>query len=98
MMIKGACFSHLGQLKLRFMDSMAENDPWLPAPVDPDGKPAADSNPDVIIDDYIAATYRLYLSGEDQFPDQLQVLEDFFGPFLLHTRRHYLTLTPRSSK
>lgn len=61
------------------MDSMAENDPWLPAPVDPDGKPTADSNPDVVIDDYIAATYRQYLSGEDQFPEQLQVLEDFFG-------------------
>lgn len=69
---------NLSQLKLRFVDSMAENDPWLPAPVDPDGKPVTDSNPDVIIDDYIAATYRQYLSGEDQFPEQLQVLEDFF--------------------
>ncbi|CAE6408116.1 unnamed protein product [Rhizoctonia solani] len=69
---------NLSLLKLRFMDSMAENDPWLPAAIDPDGKPVSDSNPDVVIDDYIAATYRLYLSGEDQFPEQLQVLEDFF--------------------
>ena len=61
------------------MDSMAENDPWLPAAVDPSGKPIADSHPDVVIDDYIAGTYKLYLSGEDQFPEQLQVLEDFFG-------------------
>ncbi|CAE7227468.1 unnamed protein product [Rhizoctonia solani] len=69
---------NLSLLKLRFMDSMAENDPWLPAEVDPSGKPIADSNPDVVIDDYISATYGLYLSGEDQFPEQLQVLEDFF--------------------
>jgi hypothetical protein len=71
------------------MDSMAENDPWLPAAIDPDGKPVSDSNPDVVIDDYIAATYRLYLSGEDQFPEQLQVLEDFFGLSLcLYMDRH----------
>ncbi|KAF8758374.1 Ran-interacting Mog1 protein [Rhizoctonia solani] len=69
---------NLSLLKLRFMDSMAENDPWLPAPVDPDGKPSSECEPDAVIDDYIAATYKLYLSGEDQFPEQLQVLEDFF--------------------
>ncbi|EUC67138.1 kinetochore protein NDC80, putative [Rhizoctonia solani AG-3 Rhs1AP] len=69
---------NLSLLKLRFMDSMADNDPWLPAAVEPNGKPVADSNPDVVIDDYIAATYKLYLSGEDQFPEQVQVLEDFF--------------------
>ncbi|CAE6460134.1 unnamed protein product [Rhizoctonia solani] len=69
---------NLSLLKLRFMDSMVDDDPWLPAVVEPNGKPVADSNPDVVIDDYISATYKLYLSGEDQFPEQLQVLEDFF--------------------
>ncbi|CUA72327.1 putative kinetochore protein NDC80 [Cryptococcus neoformans var, neoformans B-3501A] [Rhizoctonia solani] len=69
---------NLSLVQLRLMDSMAENDPWLPAAVEPNGKPVADSNPDVVIDDFIAGTYKLYLSGEDQFPEQVQVLEDFF--------------------
>lgn len=77
---------------------MAENDPWLPAPVDPEGKPLADSDPDVIIDDYIAATYKLYLSGEDQFPDQLQVLEEFFGPYYFFRGFNLLILGSRSSE
>lgn len=63
------------------MDATAENDTWLPAQADPDGKPKADNNPEAVIDDYIAGTYGLYLSGEDQFPEQVQVLEDFFGEF-----------------
>ncbi|KAG8748016.1 kinetochore-associated Ndc80 complex subunit ndc80 [Ceratobasidium sp. 414] len=69
---------NLSLLKLRLVEDMADNDPWLPAPVEGNGKPRADSNPDTVVDDYIAGTYRLYLSGEDQFPDQVQVLEDFF--------------------
>ncbi|KAG8681521.1 kinetochore-associated Ndc80 complex subunit ndc80, partial [Ceratobasidium sp. 394] len=69
---------NLSLLKLRLVEDMADNDPWLPAPVEGNGKPRADTNPDTVVDDYIAGTYRLYLSGEDQFPDQVQVLEDFF--------------------
>ncbi|QRW14785.1 HEC/Ndc80p family domain-containing protein [Ceratobasidium sp. AG-Ba] len=69
---------NLSLLKLRLEEDMADNDPWLPAPIEGNGKPRADSNPDTVVDDYIAGTYRLYLSGEDQFPEQVQVLEDFF--------------------
>ena len=81
------------------MDVTVENDRWLPAQADGDGRPKADNNPEVVIDDYIAGTYQLYLKGEDQFPEQVQVLEDFFGEFyIFYSCLSVLTPTCRPTK